>query len=291
MVRGDCMVAQVYAKSVPGATHLRKGIVCQDNCYWSKKIEDAVIMAIADGHGSEKCVYSDEGAYRATHVFCDIMQEVMNDFDGNVDSLKPLIDENRILAKKISTLWRKRITRKHNDEHREKADIENNGEIRRRTSIRNALDKANQTKVDYMLYGTTLLGIAVFGDSALIYQIGDGDIQIVTNDGVSSLVDADKFLGVETYSLAHDMSWNYAKTAMVSLKDIKKPFLIMMSTDGLSNSYINDAEFKKCCMDYFDIIREEGFETVKKELNDWLRDTSDHGCGDDITVALAYFEA
>lgn len=284
------MVAQVYAKSVPGATHLRKGIVCQDSCYWSKKIEDAVIMAIADGHGSEKCVYSDEGAYRATHVFCDIMQEVMNDFDGNVDSLKPLIDENRILAKKISTLWRKRITRKHNDEHREKADIENNGEIRRRTSIRNALDKANQTKVDYMLYGTTLLGIAVFGDSALIYQIGDGDIQIVTNDGVSSLVDADKFLGVETYSLAHDMSWNYAKTVMVSLKDIKKPFLIMMSTDGLSNSYINDAEFKKCCMDYFDIIREEGFETVKKELNDWLRDTSDHGCGDDITVALAYFE-
>ena len=99
------------------------------------------------------------------------------------------------------------------------------------------LDKANQTKVDYMLYGTTLLGIAVFGDSALIYQIGDGDIQIVTNDGVSSLVEADKFLGVETYSLAHDMSWNYAKTAIVSLKDIKKPFLIMMSTDGLSKKF------------------------------------------------------
>ena len=105
----------------------------------------------------------------------------------------------------------KRITRKHNDEHREKLDIEDAGEIKRRTSIRNALNKASLSKVNYMLYGTTLLGVAVFGGSALVYQIGDGDIQLVTEDGVRSLVDADKFLGVETYSLAHDMSWNYAK--------------------------------------------------------------------------------
>lgn len=284
------MNVKVYAKSVQGANHIRKDIVCQDSCYWSKKAENTVIMAIADGHGSEKCLYSDEGAYRAVHVFCDIMQDVLNEYNGDIASLKPLIDDNQILAKKISSLWHKRITRKHNDEHREKLDIEGTGEIKRRTSIRNALNKASLSKVDYMLYGTTLLGVAVFGDSALVYQIGDGDIQLVTEDGVRSLVDADKFLGVETYSLAHDMSWNYAKTTVVSLEDIKKPFLIMMSTDGLSNSYINDKEFEKCCKDYFNIIREEGFDTVKKELKAWLRDTSDHGCGDDVTVALAYFE-
>ena len=81
------MNAQVFARSVQGANHLRKNVVCQDASYWSKKADDAVIMAIADGHGSEKCKYSDEGAYRAVHVFCDIMQEVLNDFDGNIDSL------------------------------------------------------------------------------------------------------------------------------------------------------------------------------------------------------------
>ena len=284
------MNVKVYAKSVQGATHLRNAVVCQDSCYWSKKAENAVIMAIADGHGSEKCPYSDEGAYRAVHAFCDIMQEVLDGLDGDMTSLKPLIDDNRLLAKKISALWRKRVLRKHNDEHREKIDLEVLEEVKRRTSIRAALHKANQTKIDYMLYGTTLLGVAIFGEFALVYQIGDGDIQLITEEGVKPLVDADKFLGVETYSLAHDMSWNYAKTTIVSLDDLKKPFLIMMSTDGLSNSYINDIEFAKCCKDYFDIIKEEGFETVRKELKDWLRDTSDHGCGDDITVGLAYFE-
>lgn len=285
------MLAQVYAKSVIGANHLRKGTICQDACYCSENQKDAVIMAIADGHGSEKCMYSDEGAFRAVHAFADIMEEILDNFDGNIESLYPLIDENQILAKKISNLWRKRVFRKHNRARRERLKLEKGKDVKRRTSIRAAFAKANRTKVDYMLYGATLLGVAVFGENALIYQIGDGDIQIVTEDGVSPLVEADKFLGVETYSLAHDMAWDYAKTTIVSLKDVKKPFLIMMSTDGLSNSFVNDKEFETCCQDYFDIIREEGFDTVKNELEDWLRDTSDHGCGDDITVALAWCEA
>lgn len=283
------MGAKVYAKSVTGASHLRNNIVCQDNCYWKKDLDDSVIIAIADGHGSEKCAYSDEGAYRAVHAFCDVMAEIMNEYDGNVDSLKPLIDDNRILAKRISSLWRKRVARKHSKEHRDKqeiTDIES-----KRTSIRKALAIANnQSKVDYMLYGTTLLGIAIFGSVAIVYQIGDGDIQLITADGVSNLVEAEKFLGVETYSLAHDMSWNYAKTTIISLESIEKPLLIMLSTDGLSNSYINDIEFSKCCKDYFEIIKEEGFDVVKEELESWLSDTTQQGCGDDITVGLVYFE-
>ena len=74
--------------------------------------------------------------------------------------------------------------------------------------------------------------------------------------------------------------------------------------DGAVISYIQDlvvipeAQGKgvgsmiiKSLINYVESIKEEGFDTVKKELKDWLRDTSDHGCGDDITVALAYFEA
>lgn len=281
------MTGKVFAKSVQGASHIRQNKICQDSNYWCKNIENAVIVAVADGHGSESCIYSDEGAYRAVHAFCDIMQELITKDGFSKDTLKPLVDDNKLLAKRITSLWRKRVARKHRDEHR--GVVAGDKTTKKRTSIGNVIKKANKSNVDYMLYGTTLLGIAVVDKMAVVYQLGDGDIQLVTKDEVRPLVDADKFLGVETYSLSNDMSWNYAKVSVVDLTDLNEPFLIMLSTDGLSNSYINTTEFNKCCSDYLAIIQEDGFSYVKKHLEEWLRDTSDNGCGDDVTVALAYF--
>lgn len=290
------MKVQTCAKSVVGATHIRKNPdnpVCQDSCYISTKIDGVTVISIADGHGSDACKYSDEGSYRAVHAFTDVMNDLFSDFYDKYDdssALKSVMsDPNHTLAKKIETTWRRRVARKHSVEHRDKTDRDTAKIEGKKSSIGKANEMIDQSKLDYMLYGTTLLGVAFADDNAFVYQIGDGDIQIITEDGVQSLVEADKFLGVETYSLAHDISWSYAKTTMISLKEVKKPFLIMLSTDGLANSYINDDEFKKCCKDYFEIIKEEGFETVKSELEGWLRDTSDEGCGDDVTVALAYF--
>lgn len=293
------MKVQICAKSVVGATHIRKAPdnpICQDANYISTRIDGVTVVAIADGHGSEACKHSDEGAYRAVHTFTDVMNDLFEDFyakypDRNVSVLEPVMTKGNEhgVAKKIEAVWRRRVERKHKDSKREVLKRNNEKIEGKKSSIAKANGIIEQSKLDYMQYGTTLLGVAIADEYAFIYQIGDGDIQIINEEGTRSLVDADKFLGVETYSLAHDMSWNYAKTTMVSLKDIKKPFLIMLSTDGLSNSYVNDEEFKKCCQDYYEIIRDEGFKTVEKELAGWLRDTSDNGCGDDVTVALAYF--
>lgn len=283
------MTSKVFAKSVQGASHIRQNKICQDSNYWCKNLENAVVVAVADGHGSESCTFSHEGAYRAVHAFCDIMQEIITKEGFEVATLKSLVDDNKLLAKRITSLWRKRVARKHRIEHREKA----NPDLvpKKRTSISNVIKKANKSNVDYMLYGTTLLGVALVDKLVLVYQLGDGEIQLITKDKVQPLVAADKFLGVETYSLSNDMSWNYAKVSVVDLSDLNEPFLIMLSTDGLSNSYINTTEFNKCCRDYLAIIQEEGFDYIKANLREWLRDTSDNGCGDDVTVALAYFES
>ena len=293
------MKVQTCAKSVVGATHIRKNPenpVCQDANYISTKIDGVTVIAVADGHGSEACKHSDEGAYRAVHAFTDVMNDLFSDFyakypEGDAAMLGSVMtsDNEHGLAKKIEATWRRRVERKHKVEKREILERDNEKIEGKKSSIAKANEMIDQSKLDFMEYGTTLLGVAIADDCAFVYQIGDGDIQIFTEDGVRSLVDADKFLGVETYSLAHDLSWSFAKTTMVPLKDIKKPFLIMMSTDGLNNSYINSKEFETCCKDYFEIIRDEGFKTVEKELEGWLRDTSDNGCGDDVTVALAYF--
>ena len=62
---------------VKGATHQRNGLPCQD----SKKIveisDDIVIMAVADGHGSEKCPRSDRGSTIAVNTFCEVMKNYL----------------------------------------------------------------------------------------------------------------------------------------------------------------------------------------------------------------------
>jgi len=63
----------------------------------------------------------------------------------------------------------------------------------------------------------------------------------------------------------------------------------MLSTDGFSNSYKNESEFERTCVDYYAMIKEHGADAVQQSLKQWLTETSEMGCGDDITVLMAYF--
>jgi hypothetical protein len=63
-----------------------------------------------------------------------------------------------------------------------------------------------------------------------------------------------------------------------------------MSTDGFANSYRSQEDFKKTCRDYYLMIQEHGFDAVAENLKGWLSETSELGCGDDITVVLSYYE-
>ncbi len=67
------------------------------------------------------------------------------------------------------------------------------------------------------------------------------------------------------------------------------PYLYMLFTDGFANSYVSDEEFQKTCRDYYNMIGQHGFEAVKNNLANWLKETSKLGCGDDVTVVMTYF--
>ena len=63
----------------------------------------------------------------------------------------------------------------------------------------------------------------------------------------------------------------------------------MLSTDGFANSYKDTETFQKTCIDYFCMIKQHGADAVAVSLKSWLSETSAMGCGDDITVLIAYF--
>ena len=102
----------------------------------------------------------------------------------------------------------------------------------------------------FSLYGTTLLGMLVTDSFVFSFQIGDGDISVVTKEEVEPLVEPEKFLGTETHSLSKPDAWRKA-VASVRRREMEseEPYMYILSTDGFANSYTSDEEYQKTCKD------------------------------------------
>ncbi len=279
------MKRYICGECVKGANHERTGKPLQD----SKRIDEIsdriTILAVADGHGSEKCARSDRGSKIAVNAFYSVIKNYLLSYGQGSE----LVDENGLsnlvtflnregdmrFAQDVCEEWQARVKQsfyKDKDEKYIKAD----GTV--------------DWKSVYALYGTTLVGMLITDTFVFSFQIGDGDISLVSANGVSPVVEADKLLGTETHSLSRPDAWRKAVSS-IRRKNVEEdlPYLYMLSTDGFANSYANDEEFKKTCREYYDMIAQHGFDAVKENLATWLKETSELGCGDDITVVMAYF--
>lgn len=89
---------------------------------------------------------------------------------------------------------------------------------------------------------------------------------------------------------SRENAWEKANTIVRRL-DIEqtKPSMFSLSTDGFANSYKDENEFKATVCDYLKMINEHGAKAVEDNLASWLTETSSMGCGDDITMLIAYF--
>ena len=269
---------RIYGESVQGASHVRSGIVCQDSYKKVELSEDMVLIAVADGHGSAACPYSKTGSQIAVNVFCRVMQDLIENFKDDPEFLLTYLNRegDTKIAQAIDVMWKERVWKAHRDNKRKKPVKKDN-----------TVDKM----AVYKQYGTTLLGIMVSKEFIFAYQLGDGDILFIDHDSVQSVVESDKILGIETHSLCKADSWKKAST-VVRVRSIESdlPYLYMLSTDGFSNSYKTQEDLEKSCRDYYEMIQEHGFEAVSSNLKSWLTETSEMGCGDDITVVMAYYE-
>ena len=74
----------------------------------------------------------------------------------------------------------------------------------------------------------------------------------------------------------------------VGLQKVSKNFpeMLLLSTDGYSNSFREDAGFLNVGRDILEAIRAEGIERVSEQLEGWLTEATDCGSGDDISVGI-----
>lgn len=270
----------VFGTSVQGASHIRSEVECQDSCKILKLDNGTIIMSVADGHGSKSCPYSKTGSQIAVNVFCKTMSEHIEKYAGSSEQLLDYLireDETRV-ARKICFEWQRRVERVHRKNNRDLPLIESGKDA----------GKPDMPKV-YAQYGTTLLGLVLANDILFAFQLGDGDIIFTSSNRVEPVIKGDKILGVETHSLSKTDAWKKAITVVRRMDVEDGPSMFLMSSDGFSNSYKNEDEFNKTCSEYLDMINQFGVKAVNDNLKSWLSETSAMGCGDDITVLIAYF--
>lgn len=268
-----------FARSAIGATHRISNLPNQDS-YKVSRLDKLAIIAIADGHGSAKCKWSQIGAKLAVEVFCDMIKELFdystekNTFFDNLCAAR-----HEMLPKRLVKCWQEKVIQ---DSKRRQSNLMH-GLLVDEAKLFDEPDKI------FELYGTTLLGLILTDDFYLAVQLGDGDIVSVSIDGsVERVLDPVKILGVETHSLSQKDAWSNINIQPIKPSRMEDmPVLFLLSTDGLANSYINDQAFLKVGYDYLEWLREGNIDNFQEKMYYILRQTSKVGSGDDITLAIA----
>jgi len=259
-------------RSVRGASHVRSGLPNQDAIAWVEDADAAggVLLAVADGHGSAKCFRSDYGARFAV--------EAARSVPG-----RPQAADAERVAEELVQRWRQAVRNHLCDDPIPSSAL---------LQVEKKLGRAARLSVEadpVLAYGSTLLVTAVSESVAFYLHLGDGDILTVSGEAeVSRPWPRDeRQLGDETTSLAtrnaaREIRWRITRAP----EDL--PALILLSTDGYANSFRNDDGFLAVGRDLLRMLHKEGIGPITENLECWLREASELGSGDDITVGILW---
>ena len=238
--------------------------------YYISKDKMQVIVAVADGHGSKKCFRSDVGSKIAVVVlrqflFKHLNRKTFDNWQSHFYGGYPA------MAKKIHQQWLEKVKN-----HLESCPF----------TLEEQLIDPMVLNNPTISYGTTLLGMLITPNYIIYLQLGDGDILAVNDNAVKHPIEKDEnLIANDTYSLCDTEAYVHFKFHYQSISG-NSPDLIQLSTDGYSNSFPNDNEFQKTAIDYYNLYREEGIDFIKKNITEWLTETTVKGSGDDLTAII-----
>lgn len=264
-----------FSHSVMGASHEKRGIVCQDAS--SYKIGNGFAAAVvADGHGSKKHFRSNVGSQCAVEAALETIEKFYEDPDDFDLHFKT--DHKRIvkqIEKHMIMRWNEKIL-----DHLDHNPV--------------TPDELNKFSYDEFqdippesYYGTTLVAAVAGRDYTWGFQIGDGSLVAVFEDGETSMIM--DYEESNPANITSSMCNSNAASMFDSFYvDQKRLLCICVSTDGLYTSFGSDNDF----LDYHTIIagqlaRPEAF---MGSLKNNLVKRSHFGTEDDISLSCVYDE-
>jgi hypothetical protein len=271
--------------SVRGASHERNGQGNQDAVRLKNPsgADDILLLAIADGHGSTRSFRSARGSAMAAEC-------ALRELRRFIRRLGPDAPLSRV-RNQAKTRWPRTLIAAWKSAVR--ADVVATPftllEFAAFPDSPPVAKPGEELPITaYLAYGATLVAVAITRRYILYSQLGDGDILSVQDDGGVSrpLPRRHEFMANQTMSLCSHHAPDEFQIR-VDARRARAPALIMLSTDGYANCFDDDEGFFKVGADFLSYLRAQGPGFVGEKLEEWLRQSSQDGSGDDITVGLA----
>ncbi|MET4927256.1 protein phosphatase 2C domain-containing protein, partial [Streptomyces sp. PSRA5] len=238
----------------------------------------AVVLAVADGHGSRAHFRSELGAGWAVEAFTSCARvyahEVVRRGDDAANWPR-LLAEARTLPQQVVHAWRRRVLM-------QEANSPAHGGHPTSTGTSRAAPRA-----DLAVYGSTLIGAVLTERLLVCWQLGDGDIVLVDEDGTTHMpLHTGPDMGDETESLCEPEAWRKARLHWQPLTGGPPPG-VLLSTDGLSKSFADHEGFLAFATGVRSRAASHGVAAVQAQLPDWLGHAAKYS-GDDATLAGAF---
>lgn len=239
----------------------------------------AVVLAVADGHGSAPHFRSDLGARWAVEEFtacAEAFASAAVQHGDDATRLPWLRAEARALPRQFTHRWRQRALL-HD------CNSPAHGEPPRR--------RTDGDSPDLTAYGSTLVGAVLTPGLVVCWQLGDGDVVLVPEGGTPGTpLFTGPEMGDETESLCRPEAWRATRLHWQPLTGDDAPCDVLLSTDGLSKSFTDHQGF----LDFVTGVRnravEQGLPVVRAQLGNWLARAAAHS-GDDTTLVGALVDS
>ncbi|MEX1018261.1 MAG: PP2C family serine/threonine-protein phosphatase [Litorilinea sp.] len=264
--------------SARGASHVRGDRPNQDALAW-RTHGDAVLLALADGHGSARYIRSHQGAKIAVQVALTQLEQFLQQHH-NPATLKRRAEEQ--LPRTLVRAWQDAVAAQLVRVPLSQAETDTLARIMS-TDEQAALAARPQR-----IFGATLLAAIVTPTFGLFLQLGDGDILTVEADGTVArlpLVEDARLFANQTTSLAGTRAWQDMRVHFQPFVRTA-PALILFATDGYGNSFQDESGLFAAAADLHTLLHSQGRPYIRRHLKSWLVQTSELGSGDDISVGL-----
>jgi hypothetical protein len=233
---------------------------------------DALVVAVADGHGNKRHFRSVRGSELAVGIGIGVGAELIDGLEapGSAERIEGQMREYLVPA--IVTRWREAV----------RADLD----ARPLTGEEEGLRAPGDDEL--IAYGSTLMLALIWRHWLILAQIGDGDVLGVRPDGSPSRpVPGDPILdGNQTTSLCGPRPEGDFRVRAVDLE--QTPLLaLLIATDGYGNAQAADPWAEAVSADLAELIGERDPQWFGEQLPVWAsRCASADGSGDDTTIAL-----